>query len=349
MRGTRGRCHRCPGVGRACAVTFRGDGTREVGTQVYGAQSKAPVYGNQDGAQQVYGNQDGAQQVYGYGQESEAGRRYNGYYNANEAARRCSAPHRRPSRGTLDPRERRYRARSDLIVAQNGEAEHPGPPLNHNAPVFAPAAPAVVIAAPLDPRARGFVPKAQQQRPSCPNDCVLTPEGMVAARRYNGGATRYYYSCRNCRRSFSQIRPDKLPPGHHRNPKWCKPAAAAPPPTSAPSATPKRHRHGRRHKPREWTLRAGQTQGEVALGFHNSSGKLSDEISRKNWIDALLAKLDIVGVCELGADASVQAEMEAAQRQLRDGYKAVFGLGTRAKSGMALLVSNRLATTTVQD
>ena len=172
-------------------------------------------------------------------------------------------------------------------------------------------------------------PKAQQQRPSCPNDCVLTPEGMVAARRYNGGATRYYYSCRNCRRSFSQIRPDKLPPGHHRNPKWCKPAAAAPPPTSEPSATPKRHRHGRRHKPREWTLRAGQTQGEVALGFHNSSGKLSDEISRKNWIDALLAKLDIVGVCELGADASVQAEMEAAQRQLRDGYKVVFGRATR--------------------
>ena len=248
----------------------------------------------------------------------------------------------------LDPRERRYRARSDLIVAQNGEAKNPGPPLNPNAPTFAPAAPAVVIAAPLDPRARGFVPKAQQQRPSCPNDCVLTPEGKVAARRYNGGATRYYYSCRNCRRSFSQIRPDKLPPGHHRNPKWCKPAAAAPPPTSEPPATPKRHRHGRRHKPREWTLRAGQTQGEVALGFHNSSGKLSDETSRKNWIDALLAKLDIVGVCELGADASVQAEMEAAQRQLRDGYKAVFGRGTRAKSGMALLVSNRLATTTVQ-
>ena len=82
----------------------------------------------------------------------------------------------------LDPRERRYRARSDLIVAQNGEAKNPGPPLNPNAPAFAPAAPAVVIAAPLDPRARGFVPKAQQQRPSCPNDCVLTPEGMVAAR-----------------------------------------------------------------------------------------------------------------------------------------------------------------------
>ena len=47
----------------------------QVGTQMYGAQSKAPVYGNQDGAQQVYG----------YGQESETGRRYNGYYNASEA------------------------------------------------------------------------------------------------------------------------------------------------------------------------------------------------------------------------------------------------------------------------
>ena len=112
---------------------------------------------------------------------------------------------------------------------------------------------------------------------------------------------------------------------------------------------PERKPRGKKNKARaEWTLRAGQTQGEVALGFHNSSGKLSDETSRKNWIDALLAKLDIVGVCELGADASVQAEMEAAQRQLRDGYKAVFGRGTRAKSGMALLVSNRLATTTVQ-
>ena len=93
---------------------------------------------------------------------------------------------------------------------------------------------------------------------------------------------------------------------------------------------PERKPRGKKNKARaEWTLRAGQTQGEVALGFHNSSGKLSDEISRKNWIDALLAKLDIVGVCELGADASVQAEMEAAQWQLRDGYKVVFGRGTR--------------------
>ena len=45
----------------------------------------------------------------------------------------------------LDPRERRYRARSDLIVAQNGEAKNPGPPLNPNAPAFAPAAPCLQL------------------------------------------------------------------------------------------------------------------------------------------------------------------------------------------------------------
>ena len=65
-------------------------------------------------------------------------------------------------------------------------------------------------------------------------------------------------------------------------------------------------------------------------------------MQRRNYIDALLAKFDIVGTCELGADAVIEEEMGAAAKKLRDGYKSCFAHGARAKTGMALLVSNRL-------
>ena len=58
-----------------------------------------------------------------------------------------------------------------------------------------------------------FRPGGRSGRIRDHNTCIEVPDAMTLGQMHN---------------AKNWPRPDKLPPGHHRNPKWCKPAAAAP-------------------------------------------------------------------------------------------------------------------------
>ena len=219
----------------------------------------------------------------------------------------------------------------------------------------------------LNPAAVAFVPRGGAVEsvprggvssvggPMCPDDHWYCSDGTRAARQVRSNADRYTYQCNVCLRHFDQRRPNLVRQDESRDPRWrddidrnphsvtetCTPCMQPTQPTVSP-ATQQRQRHGRRHKPPLWPLRPGNTQGELRFGFHNSSGQRTDDTARRKWISALMHQFDVVGTCELNADAVVRADMAQAERE-RDGYRAWFAPGTTKQTGVALLISNRLA------
>ena len=188
---------------------------------------------------------------------------------------------------------------------------------------------------------------------ACPDGHGALADGTPAAHPVGPtrGRQRYGYVCHTCGKCFDQKRPDRLRPDEERGARWqpdlqCSGSlyrATVQASSSTQHNDKRRTRAGRCHKPRDWQLRAGQHHGEVRVGFHNSSGQNSDAIARKRWVERLLDRFDIVGTCELNADALVRAEMERAASARQGGYRVWFAPGTAPKTGMALLVSNRLA------
>ena len=153
--------------------------------------------------------------------------------------------------------------------------------------------------------------------PACPDRHVCMSDGTRAAQHKKSNAQRYTYVCRACGRWFDQLRPNLLRAGEDRQARWRPDLApnvhTQPDHAASPATQTIRQRVGRRHTPRKWELRRGQHHGEVSFGFHNSRGQLSDAVARRNYIERLMERFDIVGVCELNDDAIMRGEMERAE------------------------------------
>ena len=210
---------------------------------------------------------------------------------------------------------RRFYERKDLLHAQCVE-RHPGPSAR----------------------------KAPTRVPECP--CSASTGARLMAAGGIGRHCRYTYCCDTCDRWFAQIPPSTLRPTQSSDAKYVNTKASR----AAAAAIAKARADGSNTHLTAFggPFRGNRKRyvGDALVGFHNCQGKFRrDHTCLVNYLNMLMQKGSMWGVCEMGIDEAMQKVWLGAETDPKAAYRVIDApapKGSGHGSGVALIISKRL-------